>query len=68
MMEKKIVININETGEITAETFGFSGTSCVDEIDKLMKDIARMTDRTHKPEYFKENTVSDTTIKVGHND
>ena len=64
MAEKKIVIDISENGEIKAETFGYQGVSCVDELDKLMKDIAVITEKTHKPEFFKEGITSDTTVKV----
>ena len=64
MAEKKIVIDIREDGQIHAETFGMVGTECVLELDRIMKDLARSTTRKKKPEYFKEKTVADTTIKV----
>ena len=64
MAEKKIVIDISEDGHIHAETFGMVGTECVLELDRLMKDLARSTTRKKKPEYFKEKTTADTTIKV----
>ena len=64
MEEKKIVIDISEDGQIHAETFGMVGTECVLELDRIMKDLARSTTRKKKPEYFKEKTVADTTIKV----
>lgn len=65
MEEKKIVVDISEEGTIRAETFGIQGVECVTELDRLMKDIARSTRRKKKPEYFKEGTLADNTVKVG---
>ena len=39
MAEKKIVVNINDKGEIDAETFGMQGTECLQELDKLLKEM-----------------------------
>ena len=64
MAEQKIVVDISETGEITAETFGFYGVGCMNELDKLLKDLALETKIVKKPEYFKEGVSSDNTIKV----
>lgn len=54
MAEKKIVIEINENGEINAETFGMQGTACVSELDKLLRGLAHEATTYKKPEYFKE--------------
>lgn len=56
MGEKKIVIDIDENGKIHAETFGMVGTECMNEIDKLMKDIASRGSFTKKPEFYKQRT------------
>lgn len=53
---KKIVINIDEMGNIDAETFGMFGTECIDEIDKLMKDIALAGTHKKKAEYYQQKT------------
>ena len=66
-MAKKIVIDIFEDGQIHAETEGMVGTECATELDKLMKDLARCVSRTKKPEYFKEKTTTDNTVKVSKN-
>ena len=59
MAEKKIVIQIDEKGAINAETFGMTGPSCVDELDKLMKDIALSGGTsTKKDDYFNQKTQS----------
>ena len=40
MPEKKIVVNISDAGKIDAETFNMEGTECLEELDKLLKDLA----------------------------
>ena len=62
MAEKKIVVDIKGNGEITAETFGFQGASCMAELDKLLKGLALETVTEKKPEFFDEARISDTTI------
>ncbi len=57
MGEKKIVINIGKDGSMDAETFGMSGTECLDEIDKLMKDLA-LSGTYHKKKEFYEQKSS----------
>ena len=64
MAEKRIVVDISETGELKAETFGFQGVSCVAELDKLLKGLATQTSERKKPEYYKEGIQADTSIKV----
>lgn len=64
MAEKRIVVDISETGELKAETFGFQGVSCVAELDKLLKGLATQTSERKKPEYYKEGIQTDTSIKV----
>lgn len=64
MEEKKIVIDINEEGSLHAETFGMEGTECIEELDKLMKDLVRQNNYTKKPEYYKNSITSDNTVKI----
>ena len=64
MPEKKIVINVDETGRIDAETFNFEGIDCLETLDKLLKDLALETNTTKKPEFFKNNTQTENIIKV----
>lgn len=64
MTEKKIVVDIKENGEISAETFGFQGVSCMAELDKLLKGLALEITTEKKPEYFKEGVSADNTVKV----
>ena len=64
MPEKKIVIDIDDKGEINAETFNMEGVECLEALDKLLKDLALETDTTKKDEFFKNSTKTDNTIKV----
>ncbi len=66
MAEKKIVVNINNKGEINAETFGLQGTECLQELDKLLKDLALETTTVKKEDFFKEGTTINQTITTKH--
>lgn len=57
MKTKTISIQIHRNGEIKAETFGFSGPSCVDELNRLMKDLAEIELSQKKDEYFDSELV-----------
>jgi hypothetical protein len=50
--EKYIVVEIDENGDINAETFNFKGPGCVDLLNGLMKDLALITGDEKKPDYF----------------
>ena len=66
MEEKKIVIQIGEDGSLNAETFGMYGTECIDEIDKLMKDIARAGTHHKKSEFYEQKTTAAHTVQNKH--
>lgn len=40
MKEQKLVIKISSEGNITADTEGFSGDTCLKELDKLLAGLA----------------------------
>jgi hypothetical protein len=63
MKEQKIVVNVREDGSFDAETFGFEGTDCIDELSKLMKDLAVVTKTEKKPEFYKNKTILQTQVK-----
>lgn len=64
MSEKKIVIDISDKGEIKAETYGMQGTECLNELDKLLKDLALENNIVKKDEFFKEGTTVHNQTKV----
>ena len=66
MAEKRIVIDIKDNGEINAETFEMIGTECIDELDKLLKDLALETETKKKEEYFKTGIKTDNKISIKH--
>lgn len=54
MKDKQIIIDIDKEGNIYAETFNIEGIECIDELNKLMKEIAVLSSDEKKPEYFKK--------------
>lgn len=65
-MEEKIIIKIDEEGKLFAETEGFYGTSCVTEVDKLMKGISNSGHHKRKLEYYQEKIDLTNSQKVKH--
>jgi hypothetical protein len=63
MKEQKIVVKVYEDGSFDAETFDFEGTDCVDELSRLMRDLAVVTKSEKKPEYYKNKTVVTNQVK-----
>lgn len=63
MGEKKIVVEIGEDGSLHAETFGMIGTECADELDRLMKDIAKSVSHENKPDHFSSGAKKITNVE-----
>ena len=53
MAEKKIVVDIDAQGNVHAETFGMLGGECLDEVQKLMEDLADGAIVEKKDDFFK---------------
>ena len=64
MPEKKIIVNISDKGKIDAETFNIEGVECLEELDKLLKDLALETTTTKKEDFFRNSTKVNNTIKI----
>lgn len=64
MAEKKIIIQVDDKGNINAETFGMTGAGCIDELDKLMKDIALSGTTEKKKEFFEQQTTTSNKVNV----
>jgi hypothetical protein len=61
MNNKKIVIMIDDKGEVQVEAFGHKGGSCTKATDPLTKAlIGRVIEDRKKPEFYQ----GDTTVKV----
>lgn len=57
MSEEIINIDIDENGAIFIETNGIKGPACVEEVERLFKELALVTDTNKSDEYFMENSA-----------
>lgn len=64
MATKKIVIDIKENGEIKAETFGIEGIECIEELDKLMKDLVNSISHEEKKDEFEGRISNASKVKM----
>ena len=65
MTNEKITISINENGEMNIKTQGILGPACVDEVNKLLEDIALAVNYTKTDEYYmKPQRVTKTQSEV----
>ena len=62
---KTIVVDINkETGEISSETFGYVGAQCIEDMEKLMADLAALTSDDSKPERWQNELAKKSAVEV----
>lgn len=40
MKEQRIIVEIDHSGKITADSSGFSGDACIDELERLLEGLA----------------------------
>jgi len=52
MQEYNVTINIDENGNIQAETKGMKGDVCVGELDEILKGLDGKQDFKNKPEFY----------------
>lgn len=64
MSKRSIVLNIDNNGNMSAETFDMQGTECIAELNKLMRSMATVTSENKKPEYYKGKARISATQKV----
>lgn len=57
MAEQRIVITIDENGKINASTEGIKGELCLDELQKLLGDLADLDKVTKTDEFYQENEL-----------
>lgn len=57
MKEFKIEIDIDEDGNIIAETKGVNGPICVTELDAILAGLEGERSEKNKPEYFQGGSV-----------
>lgn len=52
MSKEKIIIKIDEKGELVLETKGIKGPTCLDEALKLIEELALVTEVRKTDEYY----------------
>ena len=57
MTEGKITVKVNEKGEMVVETKNIVGPACLDEVSKLLEEIASITDVRKTDEYYMKTDV-----------
>ncbi len=57
MAEYRITITIDENGKINASTEGIKGEMCLDELQKLLGDLAEIKIITKTDEYYQKTEV-----------
>lgn len=64
-MSKKVIVDIDETGQITLDGQGFDGKECHDIIDELRKKASAGTvSNKKKAEFYKQKVTVNTQNKV----
>jgi len=68
MQEYNVVIEIDEDGNIKAETKGMKGDICVSELDEILKGLDGEESFKNKPEFYqKESQKNKNSIRIkGH--
>ncbi len=58
MQEYNVTIEIDEDGNIKAETKGMKGNVCVGELDEILKGLDGDQGFKNKPEFYQKNSFS----------
>jgi hypothetical protein len=64
MQEYKIEIEIDEDGNIKAETKGMVGEVCIGELDDILSGLDGEQSSKNKPEFYQKNVSNKTRIKI----
>jgi len=64
MQEYNVTIEIDEDGNIKAETKGMKGDICVGELDEILKGLDGEQDFKNKPEFYQKNVQLKNSLKV----
>ncbi|GEM_PF-4692957 len=65
MKEFKVIVDIDREGKIKMETKGFSGSSCVDEIQEILKGLMEIEKLEKTSEFYTNCEEKTVTIKKG---
>ena len=58
MHEEKIIVKIDENGELFIETKGIRGPSCIAEVKKLLDEDAEITSLNKTDEFYQDQELS----------
>ena len=58
MKEFKIEIEIDENGNLKAETKGMEGKICINELEEILEGIKGEMSYKNKPEFYKKSKIS----------
>lgn len=57
MAEQRIEVTIDENGKISASTEGFKGEICIEELQKILKDLADWQSVSKTDEFYQTNEL-----------
>ena len=64
MKEFNVIVEIDEDGNIKAETKGMDGEICVTELDEILAGLVGERDFKNKPEFYKKAQKINKKIEV----
>ena len=57
MAEQRIVVIIDENGKINAKTDGIKGEVCIEELQKILGEVADLESVSKTDEYYQHNEL-----------
>jgi hypothetical protein len=64
MQEYNLTIEIDENGNIKAETKGIKGDICINELDEVLKGLDGEQNFKNKPEFYQKSVQQKETSKI----
>jgi hypothetical protein len=63
MQEFNIEIEIDENGNIKAQTKGITGDTCVSELDEILKGVEGDRNHKNKPEFYQKSKIKNVLLQ-----
>ncbi len=63
MQEFNVEIEIDENGNIKAETKGMKGDTCVSELEEILAELEGEQSFKNKPEFYQKDTIVKINVK-----
>jgi len=64
MKEFNVIVDIDEDGNIKAETKGMKGEVCVNELDEILQGLDGERDFKNKPDFYQKDKSVVKTLKL----